>query len=127
MLNLKLQTAVDDIVNQFTVTEEFLHDATKEFTKSMDTGLQNTASKREYMPMIPTYVTGIPTGKEKGLFLAADLGGTNFRVCSVNLHGDHTHELKQSKYSIPLDLMKNSTAISLFSFLAKKVENIFEG
>ncbi|CUM46553.1 uncharacterized protein AC631_05691 [Debaryomyces fabryi] len=126
MLNLKLQTAVDDIVNQFAVTEEFLLVATKEFTKSMDIGLQNTLSKREYMPMIPTYVTGIPSGKERGLFLAADLGGTNFRVCSVNLHGDHTYELKQSKYSIPLDLMKGSTADSLFSFLAKKIEKFLK-
>ena len=126
MLNLKLQAAVDDIVNQFTVTEKFLLEATEEFTRSMDTGLAKPASKREYMPMIPTYVTSIPTGKEKGLFLAADLGGTNFRVCSVDLKGDHTHELKQSKYSIPLDLMKNSTADSLFSYLAKKVETFLK-
>lgn len=126
MLNLKLQTAVDDIVNQFAISEEFLLKATKEFTKSMEAGLSNAASKREYMPMIPTFVTDIPTGKEKGIFLAADLGGTNFRVCSVNLNGDHTHELKQSKYSIPLDLMKNSTADSLFSYLAKKIETFLK-
>lgn len=125
MLDNKLQKAVDDIVDQFSVDKKFLVQATKEFTKSMDAGL-STSSKKEFMPMIPTYVTGIPDGSEKGLFLAADLGGTNFRVCSIHLNGDHTFELKQSKYRIPLDLMKDSTADRLFSYLAKKVETFLE-
>ncbi|ODV81182.1 uncharacterized protein CANTADRAFT_25407 [Suhomyces tanzawaensis NRRL Y-17324] len=92
----------------------------------MDAGLSHSASAREHMPMIPSFVTAVPTGKEKGLFLAGDLGGTNFRVCSTNLKGDHTYELKQSKYRIPLDLMKDSTADELFAYLASKVKNFFE-
>jgi hexokinase len=61
------------------------------------------------MPMIPTFVTSIPSGKETGTFLAGDLGGTNFRVCSVKLNGDHTFEMKQSKFKVPTTLMENST------------------
>lgn len=121
-MNSKLQEAVNDIVEQFKVDREFLLNATKEFNHSMEAGLSATTPAREYMPMIPTYVTSIPSGKEKGLFLAADLGGTNFRVCSVFLNGDHTFVIKQSKYKIPLDLMANSTAEALFSYLGKKVD-----
>lgn len=121
-MNSKLQTAVDQVVKDFAIDKQFLVGATEQFVKSMDEGLKHSASAKEYMPMIPTFVTGIPTGKETGLYLAADLGGTNFRVCSIKLNGDHTHELKQSKFKIPLDLMKNSTADALFSYLAKKVE-----
>jgi len=81
---------------------------------------------REHMPMIPTFVTDIPTGKENGLFLAGDLGGTNFRVCSIKLNGDHTFELQQSKFRIPLDLMSHSTGDELFSYLAGKVQSFLK-
>lgn len=121
-MNSKLQEAVKEIESLFLVDKEFLIKATDEFLSSMKSGLSESASAREYMPMIPTFVTEIPTGKEKGLFLAADLGGTNFRVCSINLNGDHTFDLKQSKFKIPLELMQDSTADALFNYLATKVE-----
>lgn len=89
---------------------------------------------------IPTYVTGVPNGTEKvcslvdplswpkannvleGLYLAVDLGGTNFRVCSVLLNGDTTFNLTYSKVAIPKELMVAKTAQELFAFLAKQVE-----
>jgi hexokinase len=74
------------------------------------------------MSQIPTYVTGVPNGTEKGLYLAVDLGGTNFRVCSIQLHGDSTFSLTQSKVAIPRELMLAKTAKELFSFLAKQIE-----
>ena len=74
------------------------------------------------MSQIPTYVTGVPNGTEKGLYLAVDLGGTNFRVCSIQLHGDTTFSLTQSKVAIPKELMLAKTAKELFSFLAKQIE-----
>jgi hexokinase len=51
-----------------------------------------------------------------------DLGGTNFRVCSIQLHGDTTFSLTQSKVPIPRELMEAKTAKELFSFLAKQIE-----
>lgn len=121
-MNPKLQAAIDEIVDAFSIDKDFLIKAKDRFLESMDEGLSKSSSAKEYMPMIPTFVTEIPTGKETGLFLAADLGGTNFRVCSINLKGDHTFDLKQSKFQIPLELMKDSTADELFSYLAKKVD-----
>lgn len=117
----ELKTVVDKVIEEYSISDEFLIKATEKFLRSMDHGLESGPS-REHMPMIPTFVTDIPTGKEKGLFLAGDLGGTNFRVCSIQLNGDHTFDLKQSKFRIPLDLMKNSTSDELFSYLASKVQ-----
>jgi hexokinase len=74
------------------------------------------------MSQIPTYVTGVPNGAEKGLYLAVDLGGTNFRVCSIQLHGDTTFSLTQSKVAIPKELMVAKTSKELFAFLAKQIE-----
>lgn len=54
--------------------------------------------------------------------MAVDLGGTNFRVCSIQLHGNTTFSLTQSKVPIPRDLMVAKTAKELFSFLAKQIE-----
>lgn len=118
----KLEAVVSDIEQQFLITDDFIIKATDYFVESMEKGLSSPKQTREHMPMIPTFVTSIPNGKEKGLFLAADLGGTNFRVCSIDLKGDHTFELKQSKYKIPNDIMKAQEAEELFSYLAKKVK-----
>lgn len=94
------------------------------------------------MPQIPTYVTSVPNGTEKvsllgkactihsdlleGLYMAVDLGGTNFRVCSIQLHGDTTFSLTQTKVPIPQDVMTAKTYRDLFSFLAKQIENFLK-
>jgi hexokinase len=101
----------------------------------VDEGLKKNGST---MSQIPTYVTAVPDGTEKvriaprgiyaainisqGLYLAVDLGGTNFRVCSIKLHGDTTFSLTQSKIAIPRELMQAKTAQELFAFLAKQIE-----
>lgn len=54
--------------------------------------------------------------------MAVDLGGTNFRVCSIDLHGNQTFSLKQSKVAVPRSLMEAKTSQELFSFLAKQIE-----
>ena len=58
----------------------------------------------------------------QGVYLAVDLGGTNFRVCSIILHGNHTFSLKQSKVAVPRSLMETKSPHELFSFLAKQIE-----
>ncbi|OAF61394.2 glucokinase [Pseudogymnoascus destructans] len=74
------------------------------------------------MAQIPTYVTTVPDGTEKGLYLALDLGGTNVRVCSVDLHGDTKLTTVQSKTAIPPELMHAATFRELLHFLAQQIE-----
>jgi hexokinase len=62
----------------------------------------------------------------QGLYMAVDLGGTNFRVCSIQLHGNTTFSLTQSKVAIPRELMVAKTAKELFSFLAKQIEQFLK-
>ena len=54
--------------------------------------------------------------------MAVDLGGTNFRVCSIDLHGDGTFSLTQSKVAIPPELMVAPTSKPLFAFLARQID-----
>lgn len=121
----ELRNATEKIEDEFSLDRNFLVKAKNHFLTSMDAGLTNEDAARVYMPMLPSFVTSLPTGKELGLFLAADLG-SNFRVCSIDLHGDHSFDSKQSKYPVPKRLMKNSTSDALFSFLASKLQEFLK-
>ena len=56
------------------------------FHLEMARGLAGSESS---LKMITTYA-GMPTGEEKGRFIALDLGGTNFRVLELTLKGNRT-------------------------------------
>ncbi|KFK39984.1 hypothetical protein AALP_AA3G314800 [Arabis alpina] len=76
------------------------------------------------LEMILTYVDALPSGKEEGLFYALDLGGTNFRVHSVQLGGmkERVIATKSETISIPQEL-KIGTSEELFGFIASKLAN----
>ncbi|TVY35365.1 Glucokinase, partial [Lachnellula subtilissima] len=107
------------IAAEFEISDTKLNEINLEFIQQMKEGLATNGTN---LSQIPTFVTAVPNGTEKGLYLAVDLGGTNFRVCSVNLHGDTTFDIVQSKVAIPKELMVAKTAKELFSFLAKQIE-----
>ncbi|KAG6648485.1 hypothetical protein CIPAW_07G150700 [Carya illinoinensis] len=71
------------------------------------------------LKMILSYIDSLPTGNEKGLFYALDLGGTNFRVLRVHLGGkeDGVIATEFEQVSIPQDLMFG-TSEELFDFIA---------
>ncbi|KAI1199099.1 glucokinase [Nemania serpens] len=107
------------IVAQFDYTDDDVNKGVQEFLRQMNEGLRKDHTS---ISQIPTYVTGVPNGTEKGLYMAVDLGGTNFRVCSVHLNGDTTFDLTYSKVAIPKELMIAKTSKELFGFLAKQIE-----
>ncbi|KAK0109881.1 glucokinase [Cadophora gregata] len=116
---MALQAATKKVVEDFTLSDEQLQKIVKEFVFELNEGLEKNGST---MSQIPTFVTAVPDGTEKGLYMAVDLGGTNFRVCSIQLNGDTTFNLVQSKVAVPPELMRAKTAQELFSFLAKQIE-----
>ncbi|KAJ5053950.1 uncharacterized protein L3040_000239 [Drepanopeziza brunnea f. sp. 'multigermtubi'] len=116
---MALQAATQKVVKEFTLLDEDLQKIVKEFIWEMKEGLEKNDTT---MAQIPTYVTAVPDGTEKGLYMAVDLGGTNFRVCSIQLNGDTTFNLIQSKVAVPQELMRAKTAKELFAFLAKQIE-----
>ncbi|KAL1955601.1 hypothetical protein VTO42DRAFT_8404 [Malbranchea cinnamomea] len=107
------------ISNELQFPSESVNRAVKHFMKQMEEGL---AKEGATLSQIPSYVAAVPNGTEKGLYLAVDLGGTNFRVCSIQLHGDSTYSMTQSKVAIPRELMVANSGKELFEFLARQVE-----
>lgn len=72
---------------------------------------------------LPSYVTALPPPDLKCTSLALDLGGTNFRVCSVEMdHGNVV--LDQEKFAIPNKAKE--TKEGLFGFLAESVKMFIE-
>ncbi|KAK9270748.1 hypothetical protein L1049_026331 [Liquidambar formosana] len=71
------------------------------------------------LKMILSYVNSLPSGNEKGLFYALDLGGTNFRVLRVQLGGkdERVIDTEFEQVSIPQELMFG-TSEELFDFIA---------
>lgn len=120
---MALAAAAERVAAEFEYSKEDVNRGVKEFMRQMDEGLGKDGAT---MSQIPTYVTAVPNGTEKGLYMAVDLGGTNFRVCSIQLHGNSTFSLTQSKVKIPQELMVAKTSHELFSFLAKQIETFLK-
>jgi hexokinase len=79
------------------------------------------------LKMILSYVDSLPTGNEKGLFYALDLGGTNFRVLRVQLGGkdERVIDTEFEQMSIPQELM-SGTSEELFDFIASALAKFAE-
>ncbi|GME33631.1 Hexokinase [Neofusicoccum parvum] len=109
------------VAAEFDVSAEDVRKIAKHFVRRMEDGLSKDGDT-----MIPSYVSALPTGAEKGICLAVDIGGTNCRVCSVELHGNRTFSIKQTKATIPQNLRIGSTSVDLFSFIAREVEKFLK-
>ncbi|KAK0767464.1 hexokinase, partial [Friedmanniomyces endolithicus] len=66
----------------FTVDTAKLKAIVEHFISELAKGLSVEGGS---IPMNPTWCMGFPTGNETGTFLALDMGGTNLRVCEINL------------------------------------------
>ncbi|GER51385.1 hexokinase [Striga asiatica] len=85
-------------------------------TVEMHAGLASEGGSK--LKMLISYVDNLPTGDEKGLFYALDLGGTNFRVMRVQLGGKGSKPKQEcEEVSIPPHLMVGSSH-ELFDFIA---------
>ncbi|KFZ25203.1 hypothetical protein V502_00335 [Pseudogymnoascus sp. VKM F-4520 (FW-2644)] len=109
---MSIHDHADRVAAEFEYDGEHVRKAVKHFMRQMHEGLSADGGA---MAQIPTYVT-------TGLYLALDLGGTNVRVCSVDLHGDTKLTTVQSKTAIPPELMHAATFRELLHFLAQQIE-----
>jgi len=106
------------IENSFKLSDKELINIIKNFRFEMDSGLRGQISS---LKMIPAFVDR-PTGKEKGRFIALDLGGTNLRVLEFSLNGQgKASKIKENKFLLPQDCIKGNSS-QLFGFIASKIK-----
>ncbi|XP_034938340.1 hexokinase-2-like [Chelonus insularis] len=89
------------------------------FRSEMNKGIHQQPSS---LQMENTYIPELPNGTEEGLFLALDLGGTNFRVLLIELVNGVIVREDVKKYHIDAHL-RTGSGIPLFEYLAECVSN----
>lgn len=115
------QRFLEDLHDLFYLTARDASDIMLRFHKEMGLGLEG---KKSSLKMIPSFVRR-PRGKEKGSFLAIDLGGTNLRVLAVRLDGEGRAEpLAMSLYPISHEVM-TGPGDRFFDFIAGSIEAFF--
>ena len=120
----------DSIIKEFTVDKEELQMIAADFRYDLKKGLADPDESS--LRMLKSYL-GLPSGKEKGEYLALDFGGTNVRVLLIRLEGEGKYEILK-KVAKPLKVEgeydyigADSTAEQMFDLLAELIDEAIEG
>lgn len=81
--------------------------------------------------MLPSYNHTLPSGQERGTFLALDVGGSTFRVALVKLSGrdnvgEETTILKKSTFKIG-SAIKQLRGVLFFDWMAERIDETLSG
>ena len=110
--------ALEALKADFALSTADMRHIVRNFHREMKSGL---CGRKSSLKMIPTYVDR-PTGAEKGRFIALDLGGTNFRVLSIELWGrGRASEPEVMKFALP-KACTFGPGSRLFDFLSSSID-----
>ncbi|KAF9948817.1 glucokinase [Mortierella alpina] len=104
-----------DTVSEFVLSKEQVQKIIDGLTDELVEGLSTTDPKN--ITQQPSFITRLPTGKETGLYLAIDMGGTNLRTAAVHLLGDGQVGVTMEKHEITHEL-KTGTGEAMFDWIA---------
>jgi hexokinase len=122
-----LSAALHKLALKLTISPEQIKIIAANFQQAMENGLTGAPSS---LKMLPSYLNK-PSGKETGIYIALDFGGTNVRVLLTELLGEgqftlHAragsplkHDVEQYNY-----ISKQSTADQLFDFIAQQIASL---
>lgn len=112
---------VRDHCSYIELSDEQLREIMQRLEQSFAEGLQN--EETAVVKMLPSFIRATSVGKESGEFLALDLGGSNFRVLLITLHGDGKKgEMRHVTYGVPQELQQG-TGEHLFDHVADCLHN----
>lgn len=112
---------IPEITGLFQLTQERLTTVVDGFMNELEVGLR-TASEG-LSTMIPSFVTSLPTGNEKGTFISVDLGGTNLRAAAVQLLGAGRVEVLEVKCPVT-DELRRGTGEALFDWMTDNINEL---
>ena len=122
------EAQLKSIIDELTLDKEQLKEVASAMRFDMELALQGRESS---MSMLCSYI-GMPTGQEKGEFLALDFGGTNLRAELVSLKGDCQYEIVKmvakplvtEEYNL---INGSASAEKVFDFIADMFAELLEG
>lgn len=118
---MNYESKVSYIEKSFNFSDERLKNIVRRFTAEMNLGLRGEPSS---LKMLPAFID-TPVGREKGVFLAIDLGGTNFRLLKLALKAAAgVRVIKERKIKIEKRLICGKGQ-DLFDFIAENLGDFF--
>ncbi|KAJ0531347.1 putative hexokinase [Helianthus annuus] len=116
---LKVAKIYNEFEEECATSNEKLKQIADAMTMEMHAGLASEDDSK--LKMLVSYVENLPNGDEEGVYYALDLGGTNFRVLSVQLAGKSGIKSQEFvEVSIPPQLMVG-TKQELFDYIATEL------
>ena len=112
-------------MKEFLISDSQQQQLLKSFIQQINKGLRRSTQEQAETKCFVTYVQDLPTGEERGQYLALDLGGTNFRVLLVTLQGHHDAEVIPKTYAVPQEIMLGSGE-QLFDLIAECLADFVE-
>ena len=82
--------------------------------------------------MLPSYNHLLPSGKEKGIYVALDVGGSTFRVAVLELYGKGAVSSSEAWNIMTLqsfkidESVKELRGLAFFDWLAERIEGVLE-
>ncbi|KAM7520344.1 hypothetical protein LguiB_019306 [Lonicera macranthoides] len=91
---------------------------TNDLVSDMEAALSSSSSDWSILPMLPAYLSSLPTGDETGLFYGVNLRGDSFLILCAHLGGKNEpiSELQREEVFVPSNLI-DSTSKELFDFI----------
>lgn len=105
------------LCRNFIMPNNKLREFINRISSCIDEGLGEETHPTATIKCWQTYVQDMPSGNEKGKFLALDLGGSNFRVLNLELGVNKHFQMNQKVYACSKELMNGSGTI-LFDYIA---------
>ncbi|XP_030023668.1 hexokinase type 2 isoform X1 [Manduca sexta] len=106
------------------ITDKQIREIMNRLHNDLLKGLGKDTHEKSIVKCWITYIQDLPNGKERGKFLALDLGGTNFRVLIINL-GENHFDMQSKIYAIPNHIM-TGTGVALFDHIAECLANFMK-
>nr|AKN21572.1 slc25a-4 [Schmidtea mediterranea] len=125
-ISVQIPEEVMEMMKPFRPSESNYRNVTKRLELDMNMGLDPAHRDKACVKMFPSYVSKVPSGKEKGQFMALDLGGTNYRILLVTLKGNNAPpEIIESTYAIP-EIKMSGPGEALFDFIAETINDFLK-
>jgi hexokinase len=119
-----LRKKVELATRELVLTNDQLEKVSSLLLNEFNEGLRRETNAFASVKMFPTFVRDVSNGKEEGKYLALDLGGTNFRVLLIELHGDQ-FLMDNQIFSVPQQIMLGSGE-ELFDHIAQCLASFME-
>ncbi|XP_035213132.1 hexokinase-1-like [Stegodyphus dumicola] len=113
------------LVYKFVLQEDVIERITQVFEEELELGLKKKPERKSSLQMANTFIPKHLSGKEKGEFLALDLGGTNFRVILLKLDPESELYTNVKYYTVPEELRLGEGEM-LFEFLADCIQQFLK-